>query len=310
MIIDKLVEKIKACRNHTVVGLDPRVEYIPQFLLNQAKQSNIHEAKAVSEAFLNFNKEIINNIYDIVPAVKPQIAFYEQYGAAGIQCFYDTCSYAKSKGLIVIGDVKRGDIGSTADSYAKYYLGKSEYSNETDLITVNPYLGTDSLEPFINACKSNSKGIFVLVKTSNKSSIDIQDLISDGKKIYEHTANLVVKLGSDYIGRWGYSFVGAVVGATFSKEAKLLRDIMKQSYFLVPGYGAQGGTASDVVDCFNEDGLGAIINSSRAIITAYKSDGYDKTHNEQDFGIAARDVAIKMRDDINCELKKVGKVAW
>ncbi|MDF2839656.1 MAG: orotidine 5-phosphate decarboxylase, subfamily 2, partial [Clostridia bacterium] len=231
-------------------------------------------------------------------------------GIEGLRCFQETCDYAASKGLIVISDVKRGDIGSTAEAYSEAYLGNKEYSLHTDFITVNPYLGSDSLEPFVAHCKENSKGIFVLVKTSNKSSGELQDLISNGKTIYEHVAELVVKMGSPYIGSNGYSFVGAVVGATYRTEAAKLRDLMKNTYFLVPGYGAQGGTAEDVVDCFNKDGLGAIVNSSRGIIAAYKSKEYSEKYSEKDFALAARAAAIKMRDDINHELAKNNKLAW
>lgn len=310
MIIDKLIEKAIKRRNHTVVGLDPRIDFIPEHIVTKTFEKNKIHAEAISEAFFLYNKELIDSLYDIVPAVKPQIAFYEQYGIEGLKCFQRTCSYAKEKGLIVITDAKRGDIGSTAEAYSEAHLGAKDHSFDTDMLTVNPYLGTDSLEPFIRDCKANEKGIFILVKTSNKSSGDIQDLVSNGKTIYEHVADMVVRLGEEHIGSGGYSFVGAVVGATYREEAAKLRKQMKNTYFLVPGYGAQGGTAEDAAECFNEDGLGAVVNSSRGIIAAYKSKEYATRYNSKDFGAAAREAAIAMRDAINTELAKHNKLAW
>lgn len=310
MIIDKLIERIIKCKNHTVVGLDPRLDYVPTYIREAAAAESKSFAEGVAKSFFEYNKELIDNIYDLVPAVKPQIAFYEQYGIEGLKCFKQTCDYATSKGLLVISDVKRGDIGSTAEAYSEAYLGNKEYSINTDFITVNPYLGTDSLEPFIKHCNENEKGIFVLVKTSNKSSGELQDLVCNHKTIYEHVADLVVRLGTPYLGSHGYNFVGAVVGATYKEEASKLRNIMKNTYFLVPGYGAQGGTAEDVVACFNPDGLGAIVNSSRGIIAAYKSKEYSEKYGEKDFALAAREATIKMRDDINKELSKKNKLAW
>ena len=310
MIVDKLIERVIKCKNHTVVGLDPRLDYIPTYIREAANEQSGSFSEGVAKAFFAYNKELIDNIYDIVPAVKPQIAFYEQYGIEGLKCFKQTCEYAASKGLVVISDIKRGDIGSTAEAYSEAYLGNKEYSLNTDFVTVNPYLGTDSLEPFIKHCSENEKGIFVLVKTSNKSSGELQDLVSNGKTIYEHVADLVVRLGTPYIGSYGYNFVGAVVGATYKEEALKLRDIMKNTYFLVPGYGAQGGTAEDAAVCFNQDGLGAIVNSSRGIIAAYKSKEYCERFGEKDFAVAAREEAIRMRDDINKALGKNNKLAW
>lgn len=312
MFTDKLTDKVIKVRNHTIVGLDPRLSYVPEYILEELGGKVVVEKspELTAEAFFRFNKEIIDNIYDIVPAVKPQIAFYEQYGTEGFKCFLKTCEYARSKGLLVIGDVKRGDIGSTAEAYSDFYLGNDSGSAATDCITVNPYLGTDSIMPFVKNCQKNSKGIFVLVKTSNKSSIDIQDLEVSGRKNYEHVAELVVKLGEGLTGKYGYSSVGAVVGATFKEDGERLRKIMKKVYFLVPGYGAQGGTAEDAAVCFNEDGLGAVINSSRGIIAAYMSDSFRESFNEKEFGLAAREAAINMRDDINKELMRVRKIAW
>ena len=312
MFTDKLIEKVIRCRNHTLVGLDPRLDYVPKHISDEIGKDNPVEkdAKLIAEAFYSFNKEIIDNVYDIVPAVKPQIAFYEQYGTAGFECFMKTCEYARAKGLLVVGDVKRGDIGSTAEAYSDFYLGNNDWSAKTDCITINPYLGTDSIMPFVKNCEKNGKGLYVLVKTSNKSSIDIQDLESEGKKIYEHVAELVVKLGEGLIGKYGYSSIGAVVGATFKSDGIRLRELMQKVYFLVPGYGAQGGTSEDAAAYFNKDGLGAVVNSSRGIIAAYKNKEYSERFSEREFGIAAREAAIAMRDDINSELMKAGKIAW
>ncbi|MFZ5352647.1 MAG: orotidine-5'-phosphate decarboxylase [Bacillota bacterium] len=308
MIFDVLIERVVKCKNHTVVGLDPRLEYVPGFIREEANTGEV--AKDAARAFLCYNKQLIDYLYDIVPAVKPQIAFYEQYGPPGLECFMETCSYAKSKGMVVVGDVKRGDIGSTAEGYADFFLGDNAYSADTDIITVNPYLGTDSIAPFVKNCKKNGKGVFVLVKTSNKSSVDIQDLVSNGRRIYEHVAEIVVELGDGSRGRHGYSSVGAVVGATFKEDAARLRKLMKHNYFLVPGYGAQGGTAEDAAECFNENGLGALVNSSRGIIAAYKAPDYSSRFSENQFAEAAREAAIKMRDDINNELGRQKKLAW
>lgn len=312
MFTDNLIEKVKKCRNHTVVGLDPKLDFIPKHILEEVNESVPQASKDITaaEAFFRYNKVLIDSIYDIVAAVKPQIAFYEQYGTAGFECYLKTCEYARQKGLLVVGDVKRGDIGTTAEAYSDFYLGNNEWSADTDCITVNPYLGTDSIMPFVKDCEKNGKGIYVLVKTSNKSSVDIQDLEAGGKKVYEHVAELVVKLGEGHEGRYGYSLVGAVVGATFKGDGIKLRELMKKNYFLVPGYGAQGGTAEDVAVCFNADGLGALVNSSRGIIAAYKSEGYKDRFGEREFGFAAREAAIVMRDDINKELEKAGKIAW
>ncbi len=312
MFTDKLIEKVIKCQNHTVVGLDPRLDYVPKHILDEVSEevSAGNSALVAAEAFFKFNKEIIDNVYDIVPAVKPQIAFYEQYGTAGFECYMKTCEYAKAKGLLVVGDVKRGDIGSTAEAYSDFYLGNNEWSVETDCITINPYLGTDSIMPFVKDCEKNGKGLYVLVKTSNKSSVDIQDLEAGGRKVYEHVAELVVKLGVGLIGKYGYSSIGAVVGATHKSDSLRLREIMKKVYFLVPGYGAQGGTAEDTEVCFNKDGLGALVNSSRGIIAAYKNEGFKSRFSEREFGLAAREAAAAMRDDINKELARAGKIAW
>ena len=307
MFTDKLIENVIKTKNHSVVGLDPKIDFLPESL---SKNLDKNDFQGVADAFYEFNKRLIDSTYDIIPAVKPQVAFYEQYGVPGFECFVKTCEYAKAKGLMVIGDVKRGDIGTTAEAYSSFYLGNSKSACKTDCITVNPYLGTDSIEPFTKDCIDNGKGIFILVKTSNKSSIDLQDLVSDGKKIYEHVAELVMKIGAKQIGSHGYSFAGAVVGATFKEESRLLREKMKNIYFLVPGYGAQGGTADDAAESFNADGLGAVVNSSRGIIAAWKSTQYKEKFVEAQYGEAARQAAIDMRDDINEALARAGKLAW
>ncbi|RKD20891.1 orotidine-5'-phosphate decarboxylase [Caminicella sporogenes DSM 14501] len=313
MFIDYLIESIKKKKSPVVVGLDPRLELIPDCVKKKYYDKYGKTFKAASEAILEFNKVIIDNVYDIVPAVKPQIAFYEQYGIEGLDAYIKTCKYASSKGLLIIGDVKRGDIGSTSKAYSSAYIGKSDIEGEkleafpADAVTVNPYLGDDCLKEFIEDVEKYSKGIFVLVKTSNPSSSQIQNLMSGDKKIYEIVALMVDGWSSNYVGEYGYSSIGAVVGATYPEEAKMLRKLMPNSYFLVPGYGAQGGTAEDVVNSFNDDGLGAVVNSSRAILYAYKR---EKDELVENYGAAARKEAMKMRDAINKTLEKHGKKYW
>lgn len=296
-MIDVLIEKIKEKNNPTVAGLDPKADYIPEEMKKAAFEKYGETFEGISAAILEFNKTLIDSLYDIVPAVKPQAAYYEMYGIPGIQCMHDTIEYAKSKGMYVILDAKRGDIGTTSEAYATAYLGKTQVGEKkleaygADCMTINPYLGTDGVAPFIKECAENEKGVFILVKTSNKSSGEIQDLKSGGKHIYEHMAELVKTWGSDLIGTNGYSSAGAVVGATYPEQAEKLRALMPRTYFLVPGYGAQGGGAKDVAPCFNKDGLGAIVNASRSIMCAYMKNGGS-------VGEAARAEAIRMRDDI------------
>ena len=256
--IDNLIEKIKEKNNPTVIGLDPRYDMIPNCIKNKYSQ----DLKGVSEAIIEFNKDLIDAVYDIVPAVKPQIAFYEMFGVHGIEAFEETCKYAKSKGMVVIADMKRGDIGTTAEAYSKAAIGRTTIGEEfqkifdVEFVTVNPYLGTDGIKPFIEDCKKYGKGIFVLVKTSNKSSGELQDLeTKDGEKIYEKVAKLVNEWGKDLIGESGYSSISAVVGATYPEQLKELREKMPHSYFLIPGYGAQGGKAEDIALGFDEKGL-------------------------------------------------------
>lgn len=297
---DRLTEKIRKKNSAICVGLDPRLEKIPNFIKEKALKKNKDKFKAASESIVQFNKEIIDAIFDIVPVVKLQIAFYEIFGEEGIRAFRETVEYARSKDLLIIADVKRNDIGSTAEAYAKAYLGEIDLFEDkkslfgVDAVTINPFLGWDGVKPFIAECKKNGKGIFILLKTSNPSSGDIQDLYTkDEKRVYEILAHYIESWGADDIGESGYSFVGAVVGATHPKQASELRKIMPNSYFLVPGYGAQGGTADDVKKCFDDEGLGAIINSSRGIIFAYEnSDKYDTKSYAQ----AARDAVIEMNE--------------
>ncbi|MCC5909563.1 MAG: orotidine-5'-phosphate decarboxylase [Clostridiaceae bacterium] len=304
-MIDRLIRKIKEKNNPTVVGLDPRLSMIPNFMKEASYERYGKTPKAVAEMFYSFNKEIIDAVWDIVPAVKPQIAMYEQYGHEGIKAYIDTVKYAKEKGLIVIGDIKRSDIASTAEAYAEGHIGRVEIEEEnydiygTDSITLNPYLGYDSIEPYMKHCKDHDKGLFILVKTSNPNSGEIQDLEVDGEKLYERVGKLVSKWGEELVGEAGYSSIGAVVGATHPQQAERIRKIMPRTYFLVPGYGAQGGKAEDLKGYFNEDGLGAIINSSRGIIAAYKKEEYNSEFSEKDFGKAARQAAIDMREDLN-----------
>jgi len=313
LFIDKLIENIINKKNPSVVGLDPRIEYIPDSIKNTAFKEYGNGMKGAAEAILAFNKKIIDAVYDIVPAVKPQLAYYEMYGTEGMKAFYETVKYAKSKGLIVIADAKRGDIGTTAEAYSAAFLGETKTGDDgtvckafdADAVTVNPYLGIDGVKPFINDCEKNNKGIFVLVKTSNKSSGQLQDLVTnDGKHIYEIMAHYVDEWGRDLVGKYGYSSVGAVVGATYPEQAKVLRKIMKNAYILVPGYGAQGGTAEDAAHSFNSDGLGAIVNASRSIMCAYMSERWKNSFKPEEFDMASRSEAIRMRDELN---KAIGK---
>lgn len=304
--MDKLISKIKETNNPTVMGLDPRYDMIPESIRTKYSQ----DVEGACKAILEFNKKLIDNVYDIVPAVKPQIAFYEMFGIEGIKVFNETCKYAKQKGMIVIADVKRGDIGSTAAGYSNAYLGKTPIGQEkvsiydVDFVTVNPYLGIDGVKPFIDDCKEYGKGIFILVKTSNKSSGELQDLkLENGTTIYEKVAELVSSWGEDLVGEYGYSSVGAVVGATYPIQIKELREIMPKTYFLIPGYGAQGGKAEDIALGF-KDGIGGIVNASRSLMTAYKSERWKDKYSEKEFGKATRAEAIRMRDELNEEIIK------
>lgn len=305
MSVDLLVQKIKEKGNPSVAGLDPQISYVPQYIREKAYKEYGKNLKGACEAIWEYNKGLIDALYDVVPAVKPQSAFYEMYGLNGEEVLHRTIQYAKEKGLYIILDVKRNDIGSTAEAYSKAYLGKVDIDGEefspcdVDCVTVNPYLGTDGIVPFVNDCKKYDKSIFALVKTSNPSSGELQDLDNDGKRIFERVAECVNKWNEDTIGKSGYGAVGAVVGATYPEQAEVLRAMMPKSYFLVPGYGAQGGSAKDVVKSFNSDGLGAIVNSSRGIMCAYKKGDW----KEEQFAEAARAEAIRMKEELTSFLK-------
>ena len=300
--IDILIDKIKETNNPTVMGLDPRYDMLPECVRNKYDAS----LEGACEAILEYNKALIDATCDIVPAVKPQVAFYEMFGIEGMRVFNETCKYAKEKGMVVIADCKRGDIGSTAQGYSNAFLGKTPIGeNEVDIfnvdfVTVNPYMGTDCVKPFVDDCKKYNKGIFVLVKTSNKSSGELQDLVlENGKKIYETVAELVNEWGKDLVGEYGYSSVSSVVGATYPEQLAELRKIMPTSYFLIPGYGAQGGKASDIALGFDNNGLGGIVNASRSLMCAYKSDLWKDKFAEQDYAQATRTEALRMRDELN-----------
>lgn len=303
-MIDKLVANIKKTNAPVVVGLDPMLSYIPSQIMKQAIKEQGETLEAASAAIWKYNKGIIDATYDLIPAVKPQIAMYEQFGLPGLEAFKKTVDYCKEKGLVVIGDVKRGDIGSTSTAYAIGHLGKVQVGSkkiagfDEDFVTVNPYLGTDGVKPFVDVCKEENRGIFVLVKTSNPSSGEFQDREIEGKPLYEIVGEHVEQWGAEAMGECGYSQVGAVVGATYPEMGKVLRGIMPKTYILVPGYGAQGGTADALRPYFNEDGLGAIVNSSRGIICAYKQEQY-ASFGEENYADASRQAVVDMIEDIN-----------
>lgn len=305
-MINKLVEKIKKTNAPIVVGLDPMMKYIPEHILKQAFDAYGETLKGAGEALWQYNKGIVDAVYDLIPAVKPQIAMYEQFGIEGLKVYKRTVDYCKEKGLVVIGDAKRGDIGSTSAAYATGHIGSVQvgsktYSGfDTDFLTVNPYLGTDGVKPFVDVCNSHDRGLFVLVKTSNPSSGEFQDRLIDGRPLYEWVAEKVVEWGNASMDG-DYSNVGAVVGATYPEMSRILRNLMPHTYFLVPGYGAQGGTAEDLKHCFNKDGLGAVVNSSRGIIAAYKQEKYKKFGTEH-FAEASRQAVMDMVADINSVL--------
>ncbi len=304
MSIDRLQELIIKKENPTVAGLDPRPDYIPPQLIEKHKKEGRGLISALASAYLDFNMGLIDALYDIVPAVKPQSACYEQLGWEGVRALGETIKYAKAKGLYVICDAKRGDIGSTAEAYSEAYFGTiKDGENEEepfgcDALTINAYLGSDGVSPFLKTCRERDKAIFALVKTSNPSSAELQDLVIDGRRLYQHVGELIESLAGDTVGRYGYSCAGAVVGATWPGELEMLRARLKKTFFLVPGYGAQGGTAADVGYAFDERGYGAVVNSSRGIICAWQ-----KTGNEgRDFGEAARAEAIKMCGELRAHI--------
>lgn len=303
-MIDTLVKKIKETGNPTVVGLDPRLNFVPDHIKEEAYDQYGKTPEGAAKAFLAFNKGIIDEIYDVAPAVKPQVAMYEQLGAVGMQAYIDTIAYAKEKGLVIIGDIKRSDIASTAESYSDGHIGRVSIEEEEfeiykeDFITLNPYLGFDSIDPYMNNCVTYDKGLFVLVKTSNPNSGEVQDIMVGEEHLYEYMGKLVAKWGDNYIGESGYSRIGAVVGATHPEQGKVLRAHMPKTYFLVPGYGAQGATAEDLAGCFNKDGLGAIVNSSRGIIAAYKKAQYSKDFTALEYAKASRQAVLDMKADL------------
>ena len=301
-MINKLINKIQKTKAPIVVGLDPMLSYVPEHIQKKAFDEFGETLEGAAEAIWQFNKEIVDKTYDLIPAVKPQIAMYEQFGIEGLKAYKKTVDYCKSKDLVVIGDIKRGDIGSTSAAYATGHLGKVQVGSKTyagfdeDFATVNPYLGSDGVKPFIDVCKQEKKGLFILVKTSNPSSGEFQDQLINGKPLYELVGEKVAQWGEDHMGD-SYSYIGAVVGATYPEQGEILRKVMPKSFILVPGYGAQGGKGKDLVHFFNEDGLGAIVNSSRGIIAAYKQEAYAK-FGAENFGDASRAAVEAMITDI------------
>ncbi len=305
-VVDRLIEKIKKMNNPTVMGLDPRYEMIPECVTKKYPQN----LEGASKAIIEFNKNLIDATYDIIPAIKPQIAFYEMYGIPGIEAFYETCKYAKEKGMFVIADIKRGDIGSTAKGYSNAYLGKTKIDKteesifDVDFITVNPYMGSDCVSPFIEDCKKYDKGIFILVKTSNPSSGELQDVkLENEEEVYKKVASLVEKWGEDLRGENGYSSVSAVVGATYPKQLETLRKLAPHTFFLIPGYGAQGGKPEDIAYGFDKKGIGGIVNASRSLMCAYKSDKWKDTYKEEEYAKATRAEAIRMKEELNQFIK-------
>ncbi len=301
-MINKLVEGIKKTGAPIVVGLDPTMKLIPAGIMNKAIAEHGETLEAAGAAIWEYNKGLVDAIADLVPAVKPQIAMYEQFGIPGLVAYDKTVKYCKEKGLVVIGDIKRGDIGSTSTAYAIGHLGSVQIGNtvcrgfDEDFATVNPYLGSDGVKPFIDVCKEENKGLFILVKTSNPSSGEFQDQMIGDKTLYHLVGEKVAEWGETHMGN-DYSYIGAVVGATYPEIGKIMREVMPKSYILVPGYGAQGGKGKDLAHFFNKDGLGAIVNSSRGIIGAYQQEQYSQ-YGEAGYADAARAAVIDMREDI------------
>ena len=301
MSMDNLLRAICEKQNPTVAGLDPKLDYVPQYIKDKAFNKYGETLKGAAKAILEFNKCLIDALHEVVPAIKPQAAYYEMYGTAGMKTLYKTQEYARSRGMYVITDGKRNDIGTTMEAYATAHLGHTDVAGESidafgaDALTVNGYLGTDGIKPLAKICDSDDKGIFVLVKTSNPSSGELQDMkLETNESVYEHMGKMCEGWGEDLMGKHGYSAVGAVVGATYPEQLGEMRAKLPHTFFLVPGYGAQGGGADDVKNAFDENGLGAIINSSRGIMCAWKKQGL----TEDDFAVAARKEAERMRDEI------------
>ena len=306
-MINKLISNIRKTNAPIVVGLDPMLNYIPEHIQKKAFAEFGETLEGAAEAIWQYNKGIVDATYDLIPAVKPQIAMYEQFGIPGLVAYKKTVDYCKAKDLVVIGDIKRGDIGSTSAAYVVGHLGHVQVGSkkyagfDEDFATVNPYLGSDGVNPFIDVCKEEKKGLFILVKTSNPSSGEFQDQMIDGRPLYELVGEKVAQWGDELMGD-GYSYVGAVVGATYPEMGKVLRKIMPKTFILVPGYGAQGGKGADLVHFFNEDGLGAIVNSSRGIIAAYKQEKY-KEFGAENYADASRQAVKDMIADISGALE-------
>ena len=306
-MINKLIAKIQKTQAPIVIGLDPMLGYIPKHIQKKAFTEYGETLAGAAEAIWQFNKEIVDKTWDLVPAVKPQIAMYEQFGIEGLKAYQKTIDYCHTKDLVVIGDVKRGDIGSTSAAYATAHLGKIQVGSKCytafneDFATVNPYLGSDGVKPFIEVCQEEGKGLFILVKTSNPSSGEFQDRLIDGRPLYELVGEKVAEWGEEHMGD-NYSYIGAVVGATYPEMGKALRRIMPKTFILVPGYGAQGGRGKDLVHFFNSDGLGAIVNSSRGIIAAYKQEKY-AAFGPEHFADASRAAVEDMVADIRQALE-------
>lgn len=302
-MINQLIKEIKKKDAPIVVGLDPMLSYVPEQILADAFDACGQTPEGAAEAIWQFNKGLIDATYDLVPAVKPQIAMYEQFGLEGLKAFKKTCDYAKAKGLVIIGDIKRGDIGSTSEAYATGHVGTIRIGDHTfspfteDFVTVNPYLGSDGVKPFIKVCKEHGKGLFILVKTSNPSSGEFQNQLVEGRPLYELVAEKVALWGESHMGE-DYSYVGAVVGATYPEMGAVLRKLMPKTYILVPGYGAQGGQGKDLKPFFNNDGLGAIVNSSRGIICAYQKEPYRDSFGPENYADAARQAVLDMKEDL------------
>lgn len=303
--IDSLIDKIKETGNPTVMGLDPRYEMLPECVTNKYPKT----LEGAAQAIIEYNKALIDETCDIIPAIKPQIAFYEMFGVPGMKAFEETCKYAKEKGMIVIVDAKRGDIGSTAAGYSNAYLGKTKIGDmeeaifDVDFITVNPYMGTDCVKPFIEDCKKYNKGLFILVKTSNPSSGELQDIkLESGEEVYTNVAKLVEKWGEELRGEYNYSSIAAVVGATYPKQLEDIRKTAPHTFFLIPGYGAQGGKPEDIALGFDKNGLGGIVNASRSLMCAYKSDRWKDEFQESDYAKATRAEAIRMKEELNSVL--------
>lgn len=308
MAMDRLLEKIVETQNPTVAGLDPKLAYIPEYLREKSYQKYGKTLEGAADALLSFNKGLINALCDIVPAVKPQAAYYEMYGWQGVKALYETIQYAKSKGMVVITDGKRNDIGATMQAYAAAHLGTTDIEGEkteafgAELLTVNGYLGSDGITPLLEVCKAGDKGIFVLVKTSNPSSGELQDRkLESGESIYRAMGDRCEAWGKELPGKYGYSGVGAVVGATYPAQLGELRKALPHTFFLVPGYGAQGGGAEDVAPAFDQNGLGAIVNSSRGIMCAWQKE----SRTPEEYAQAARREALRMRDEI---VKRIGTI--